>query len=151
MYLRAKVCLFLLSADIMHSRVNVYYLFFSCVYMDLVHIYVCVYPVPVSADILYQSGVSYFSRPGEDPRSHHPSLAMDGNTDTCFISGYHTAAWWRVTFRSEHAIAGLDVYGMLICRFYFSVTPRILSCYMATSSNRNSFLETVKLQSPVHC
>ncbi len=55
--------------------------------------------------------MSYFSRPGEDRTAHHPSKGMDGDMDTCYVSGYHTAPWWQVTFQKEYIIKEVDVYG----------------------------------------
>ncbi len=53
------------------------------------------------SDIVSQTGVSYSARHGEDPRIHHPTKGMDGDCATCFLGGYHTATWWRVTFGRE--------------------------------------------------
>ncbi len=58
-----------------------------------------------------QNAVSYFSKHGEDPTAHHPTKGMDGHSDTCYVSGYHTAAWWEVKFAKKYDITGVDFYG----------------------------------------
>ncbi len=69
--------------------------------------------VVVVSDIVSQTAVSYYSQPGVNHKAHHPTMGMDGDRNTCFISGYHSAPWWQVTFQSEHVIRAVDIYGML--------------------------------------
>ncbi len=68
----------------------------------------CLY---VLTDIVSQKAISYFARHGEDRKAHHSTLGMDGNSLTCHISGYHTTAWWEVTFGKEYAVTGVEIYG----------------------------------------
>ncbi len=67
-----------------------------------------------STDILYKTAVSYFASHGEEPMTHHPTKGMDGDSATCFFSGYQSVAWWSVTFGREHDIQGVDVYGTVL-------------------------------------
>ncbi len=55
--------------------------------------------------------MSYFSSHEEERRAHHPTKGMDGDSASCFISGYHTATWWRVTFNRVYHIKEVNVYG----------------------------------------
>ncbi len=70
--------------------------------------------VVIVSDIVSQTAVSYYSRPGVNHKTHHPTMGMDGDRNTCFISSYHSAPWWQVTFENEHVIRAVDIYGMHI-------------------------------------
>ncbi len=50
---------------------------------------------------------------GEERTAHHPSKGWDGDSMTCYISGYHTAPWWEITFKNKHVITGVEMYGKL--------------------------------------
>ena len=67
-----------------------------------------------NSDIMALTAVSYFSKLGEERTAHHPSKGWDGDSVTCYISGYHTAPWWEVTFKNKHVITGVEMYGMIL-------------------------------------
>ncbi len=64
------------------------------------------------SDIVCRTGVSCYIRRGQTQTANPASLGMDGNSGTCFVSGYHSTTWWQVTFGNDYIITGVDIYGI---------------------------------------
>ena len=54
--------------------------------------------------------VSYVTRNGN---VHHPNLGLDGDSDTCFVSGFDTSPWWSVSFDRPRRVEKVQIHGKM--------------------------------------